>query len=129
MLREINRFRPGTRNDLKLSRDLGAAAVHHSQEMAEKNFFKHNLKDGVSWQENIKRHGYRGSPIGENIAAGYESASKTFTQWKNSPGHRDNMLNTKFKVIGIGRAFDRSSKYGWYWTTTFGGHVDNTVKC
>jgi uncharacterized protein YkwD len=130
MLRQINSFRRGSNaGELKLSRDLGAAAVHHSQDMAEKNYFDHNLKGGVSWKENIKRHGYRGSPIGENIAAGHESASKTFTQWKNSSGHRRNMLDKSFKVIGIGRAFDKSSLYDWYWTTTFGGDVDDTVRC
>ena len=39
------------------------------------------------------------------------------------------MLDKSFKVIGIGRAFDKSSRYDWYWTTTFGGDVDDTVRC
>jgi uncharacterized protein YkwD len=30
------------------------------------------------------------------------------------------MRNKDFKDIGIGRAYDKNSKYGWYWTTTFG---------
>jgi uncharacterized protein YkwD len=30
------------------------------------------------------------------------------------------MLSTDFTEIGIGRAHGKKSKYGWYWTTTFG---------
>ena len=30
------------------------------------------------------------------------------------------MLNPNYTVIGIARAFNANSKYGWYWTTDFG---------
>ena len=35
------------------------------------------------------------------------------------------MLNSNFVVIGIGRAFNASSRYRWYWTTDFGGFDDS----
>src|SRR5262249_37646272 len=38
-----------------------------------------------------------------------------------------NMLGSGFNVIGIGRAYGASSTYGWYWTTDFGGVVDQTI--
>jgi len=34
------------------------------------------------------------------------------------------MLNSSFGAIGIGRAYDASSPYGWYWTTIFGDESD-----
>jgi uncharacterized protein YraI len=34
------------------------------------------------------------------------------------------MLNGNFGAIGIGRAYDPASPYGWYWTTVFGGESD-----
>ena len=129
-LDEINDFRRRRgEEELTLSPTLGAAAEHHSEDMARKDYFDHDLKGGPSWSKNIRQHGYRGNPIGENIAAGNADASDTFKQWEKSAGHRRNMLDGDFEAIGIGRAFDRRSEYGWYWTTTFGGEVDDEVKC
>ena len=100
---------------------LGAAAEHHSRDMAEKNYFKHRLANGDSPEENIERFGYRNwTHIGENIAAGYETANKVMEAWKKSPDHDKNMRSRDFTEIGIGRAYAKDSKYGWYWTTTFG---------
>lgn len=130
MLRKINAYRKShNEKSLLLSRDLGASSEYHSKDMAEKNYFSHDLKGGTSWEENIRNFGYKGSPIGENIAAGYESVGKTFKQWQHSAEHRRNMLDKSYKVIGIGRAYDGHSEFGWYWTTDFGGDVDNTIKC
>ncbi|HEY8598084.1 MAG TPA: S-layer homology domain-containing protein [Thermomicrobiales bacterium] len=56
---------------------------------------------------------------GENIAAGNATAAATFVQWRDSDGHRANMLRPEFATIGIGRA--QGGYYGWYWTTDFGG--------
>jgi len=89
--------------------------------MAGKNYFSHKLSNGDSVEENIRRHGYTNySTVGENIAAGNASASKTFDQWKTSPDHDKNMRGNDFAEIGIGRAYKKDSNYGWYWTTTFG---------
>ena len=111
---------------LALSRTLGAAAEHHSKDMARYNYFSHTLRGGIAWSTNITNHGYRSSAtMGENIAAGHSSAEDTFQQWKNSPGHNKNMLNPNFRAIGIGRASKSTSRYGWYWTTTFGGAQDS----
>ncbi|MCC6792131.1 MAG: CAP domain-containing protein [Thermomicrobiales bacterium] len=113
-------------NKLALSRTLGAAAEHHSKDMARYNYFSHTLRGGVSWSSNIKKHGYKASgTMAENIAAGNSSADDTFRQWRNSAGHNKNMLNPSFRAIGIGRASKSSSKYRWYWTTTFGGAQDS----
>ena len=131
MLRRINGYRRDQRKDpLVLSEKLGAAAKHHSEDMAREDYFSHTVKgEGISWKRNIRRHGYDGSPIGENIAAGSSQAADTFDQWRRSDGHRRNMLNGDFEAIGIGRAYDRDSKYGWYWTTTFGGKADAEDRC
>src|SRR5215217_4904836 len=84
------------------------------------------LLDGTSFTTNMKNHGYTnsGGAVGENIAAGYATASAAFAAWKASAGHNANMLSTYFKEIGIGRAYNANSTYGWYWTTDFGGYAD-----
>ena len=114
---------------LVLSQTLGAASEHHSIDMATNNYFSHTLSDGTSWDQNMTAHGYTYSTYrGENIAAGYETAANTFTQWKNSPGHNANMLSSVFTAIGIGRAYNSTATYRWYWTTDFGGYADASAQ-
>jgi len=110
---------------LALSQAMGAAAEHHSADMATNNYFSHTLSGGLIWSQNMTNHGYTYNTYrGENIAAGNELASNTFLQWKNSPTHNANMLDSHFAAIGVGRVYDADSTWKWYWTTNFGGVVD-----
>jgi uncharacterized protein YkwD len=110
---------------LVLTQTLGAASEHHSVDMAVNNYFAHILFDGTDWSQNMTNYGYTYNTYrGENLAAGNESASATFTQWKNSAGHNANMLTANYTAIGIGRAYGATSTYKWYWTTDFGGYTD-----
>jgi uncharacterized protein YkwD len=130
-LKLINDYRKANgKSPLALVRALGGAAEHHSVDMATNNYFSHTLKNGTSWSQNMKDHGYSYNTYrGENIAAGNSSAQATFNQWKASSPHKANMLNSNFKAIGIGRAYKSTSTYKWYWTTTFGGYVSTGVSC
>lgn len=116
---------------LVASQTAGAAADHHSINMANLDFFSHTGQDGSTLTSRMREHGYTFNTfLGENIAAGNASAFDTFIQWRNSAGHRANMLSANFSVIGIGRGFSSSSTYGYYWTTDFGGVVDGAaVRC
>jgi hypothetical protein len=58
---------------------------------------------------------------GENLVAGTQSAQESFVMWRDSEGHRANMLGSNYTVIGIARAYSASSTFGWYWATEFGG--------
>jgi uncharacterized protein YkwD len=111
---------------LTLSDRLTRASAWKSQHMAEENYFAHDdTPINRTWVERIRDCGYTYNTwLGENIAAGNQGASATFNQWRNSPGHNANMLNADFNAIGIGRAYDSTSTYGWYWTTNFGGYSD-----
>jgi uncharacterized protein YkwD len=118
----INNYRRNNgAGNLSLQNQLGAAADHHSQDMADKNYFSHTLSNGDSAEKNIERFGYTNwSYVGENIAAGQETGKAVMDAWKSSHEHDQNMRNKNFTEIGIGRAYNKNSKYGWYWTTTFG---------
>jgi uncharacterized protein YkwD len=110
---------------LVLTQTLGAASEHHSVDMATNNYFSHILFDGTTWSDNMTNHGYTyETPRGENIAAGYTTASAVFDAWKASPGHNAAMLSSSYNAIGIGFAINLTAKYRWYWTTDFGGYVD-----
>jgi len=130
-VRLINQFRhQHGKPSVKFSGTLGAAAEHHSIEMATFNYFSHTLRGGVSAFQNMEQHGYPSNTHkAENIAAGKKTARGAFNMWKNSPPHRATMLNNEFRAIGIGRAYGPSSRYGWYWTTTFGSKFDGGHNC
>jgi len=120
----INEYRQNNNLPLLiLSSNLTIAAKLHSQDMANNNYFSHYSLNGRSPLQRIREAGYPYSPIGENIAAGYIKAIDIFNAWKNSVEHNKNMLNKDFKAIGIGRAYNSSSLYKWYWTADFGGNI------
>ena len=53
---------------------------------------------------------------GENIAMGYPTPEAVVDGWMNSEGHRANILNPSFTVIGVGYV-----EQGHYWTQMFIG--------
>jgi uncharacterized protein YkwD len=130
-LKEINAYRKSRGiSPLTFSRSLGAAADNHSNYMAQTDDVDHSLKGGLSWSQNIYNYGYpSGQGIGENVLAGRQSASGAIALWKTSSGHNQNMLNPKWKTIGVGRAVNKDGRYDYYWTTTFGTRSHRTISC
>lgn len=113
---------------LQASVSLTNAAKWMSADMAAKNYFSHTDSLGRDPFVRMASFGYNYNAYkGENIAAGYSDAANTFNQWKNSAGHNANMLNANYKVIGIGRVANTASTYRYYWTTDFGGYVDQVI--
>src|SRR5215218_9467892 len=109
---------------LSLSSSLSAAAAFHSADMAANGYLAHTLLDGTTVEQNMANFGYEGSTHGENIAAGIQTAAEAMQTWQGSAEHNANMLNASFGAIGIGRANDPNSQYGWYWTTILGDASD-----
>ena len=104
-----------------LNSELGAAAEYHSVDMANNNYFSHSLFDGTDAGTNIQNFGYTGYPYAENIAAGMATAQEVLTGWQNSPEHNATMTSPQYTEVGVGRAYNEGSQYGWYWTATYGG--------
>ncbi|MFG6094205.1 CAP domain-containing protein [Leptothoe sp. ISB3NOV94-8A] len=118
-IRQQNGARP-----LSFSYRLGRAAQAHAQNMATENYFSHRSSNGSTLADRITRVNYDYSTAGENIAAGHDSAASVVTAWFNSPGHKENLLNTTYTDIGFGLHFDSRSTYGNYWVQNF-GHADS----
>ena len=68
--------------------------------------FEATLPEGVDFATRITNAGYRWSGAGENIAKGQRTPQDVMTSWMNSSGHKANILNCKFKNIGVGVAAD-----------------------
>ena len=92
---------------------LHVAALGHSKDMYENDYFSHDSLDGSDMADRINRHGYQWRRLAENIAYGYRTASSVVAGWMNSSGHRANILNCDLTEIGVGF-------HNFYWTQNFG---------
>jgi uncharacterized protein YkwD len=101
---------------LRFHKSLEVAAYNHSMKMATTDFFSHqNSKDQsrYSTTDRGKLAGVFNPSFAENIAYNYpdmgssylQVAKKLIVQWMNSPGHKDNILSTKGRQMGIGTYF------------------------
>lgn len=116
---------------------LASIARGHSQDMASNNFFSHTNQRGQDPTARASAAGYAirrdlggnrySIGIGENIGKmptgnvigqGYvnndpESIAQALVQaWMESPGHRQNILNTQYVRIGVGVAYDGTYYFG-----------------
>ena len=85
-----------------------------SKDMSAKNYFSHTSPTYGSPFDQMKSFGITYRAAAENIAMGQRSAEEVVKGWMESPGHRQNILDSKFTHIGIG--YDAS---GNYWTQQF----------
>jgi uncharacterized protein YkwD len=95
---------------------LTGVARSHSAAMGCDQFFDHVDPEAGDVEARVTAAGYSFTAIGENIAAGYESAQAVFDAWAQSPAHEENMLNPAFSQVGIGYVLIEGSQYGSYWT-------------
>ncbi|HYY10161.1 MAG TPA: CAP domain-containing protein [Kineosporiaceae bacterium] len=121
MLRLVNAARAtaGCRA-LTSNATLVGVARAHSRDMGEHGYFSHDSQDGRSPFDRMRAAGYRGTLMGENIAAGQPTAAAVMDAWMKSPGHRANILNCGFSEIGVGVATVAGSPMRVYWTQDFG---------
>ncbi|MEM3464940.1 MAG: CAP domain-containing protein [Candidatus Jordarchaeales archaeon] len=111
---------------LRVSSALATAAQLHSEDMALHNYFSHTSLDGRTVRDRVMQAGYTyNTVIGENIACGVAAAQYVFEAWKNSHTHNSIMLDPRFKVIGIGAAYNATGYFKYYWTADFGGYDDS----
>lgn len=82
--------------------------------------FSHTRPDGTSYKTAISEAGVVSNYTGENVACGHSSAQQVVKAWLNSPGHRDNILNSNFTKIGVGLEKNVGNGYrGYSWSQLF----------
>lgn len=82
--------------------------------------FSHTRPDGRSYKTAISEAGVVSNYTGENVACGHSSAQQVVKAWLNSPGHRDNILNSNFTKIGVGIEKNVGNGYkGYSWSQLF----------
>ncbi len=85
---------------LTINDALQQAARKRAREIAEK--FSHERPNGSSASTVINEYGIQCIMFGENIAMGQISAQQVMSEWLDSPGHRENILEQQYDKIGIG---------------------------
>lgn len=94
---------------LRHNRRLASAARAHAADMVSRDYFAHTTPNGVSFLDRILKTNYAtassGYAVGENLAWGsYQLGTPRLIvrAWMRSPGHRRNILDGRFREIGIG---------------------------
>lgn len=81
---------------------LDAAALAKAQDMFKNQYFEHVSPAGAGPEDLAKKVGYDFIAFGENLAMGNFKDEQALVQaWMNSPGHRANILNTRYREIGV----------------------------
>lgn len=111
------------------SSPLSAAAQRHADDLAAHGFTDpadpHKGSDGTHEQERITAAGYAawtwnsGEPIvDENVWSGYGTVQDALAYFLGDPPHRQNILNTIYREIGVGVATDTAGRV--YYVLDFG---------
>jgi uncharacterized protein YkwD len=123
---QTNAFRADNNiGEVKTNQKLTKAATEFAEFLARPGKFSHDA-DGRSPSQRADAAGYAWQTVLENIAMEYSSkdfataelTAKFITRWKDSPGHRKNMLNGDVTEIGVGVA--RSEDGHYYAVQMFG---------
>ena len=86
---------------LKHSLLLNDAALLKAEDMIKGDYFSHDSPTGITPWHWFDRAGYSFVHAGENLAVDYFDSESVDKAWLNSPTHRANILNYKYKDIGI----------------------------
>jgi uncharacterized protein YkwD len=90
-------------------------AEEQARAMAARDKMDHNVT-GRAFNIRVKLSGYDAKFAVENIGAGYHTLAEAFSGWRDSPGHRANMLKGGATHMGIAAVYAPNSKYKVFWS-------------
>lgn len=80
---------------------LSAAAAAKAQNMFAENYWAHFSPSGKDPWGFINGAGYKFTYAGENLARNFYNSPDVVNAWMASPTHKDNILNSHYRNIGI----------------------------
>jgi uncharacterized protein YkwD len=114
MLDAINTLRSARgAQPLAMSSELNAAAATHSRDMSVQNRPWHFGSDGSSPLDRVRRVGYSGRLLGENISETYESELETLSAWMDQRDTREVILDPKGRDMGFAWFQEPNGKIWW----------------
>ena len=106
-------------NPVRLSSTLSEIARQHALDMARHHYFDHQDLSGRSPADRVKAAGYRERRVAENIAYGALSIEDAIAGWLNSTGHCENIMDPRFREMGIAFAQGSAEHREVYWVQLF----------
>jgi len=89
-------------NSLEENSLLNEIAEKKLDKMFEEGYFAHVSPDGVGVGDIAEEMGYKFLLIGDNLAKGnYRDDKDVVGDWMDSPGHRKNILDHRYREIGV----------------------------
>lgn len=114
VLAEVNNLRAASGAPaVILHPQLNAAAGAHARDMAAQNRAWHFGSDGSSPIDRVKRQGYMGQLIGENISETYENDTDTLNAWMQTRDTRDVIMDPNARNLGMSWFQEPSGKIWW----------------
>jgi len=92
---------------------LMAAADAQALAMGERDRVSHDVAGSLPRRLGVQSYDW--AATAENIGAGYSTLAGVIESWKDSPGHRKNLLNPYVTEIGIAAAAAIGAQYDTYW--------------
>ncbi len=92
---------------------LNAAAATHSRDMSVQNRPWHFGSDGSSPLDRVRRVGYAGQMLGENISETYETELETLAAWTQDPATREVLVDPRARDLGFAWFQEPSGKLWW----------------
>ena len=104
--------REGGQGPMRIDSKAQKAAERHARAMAKAARMAHELPGGPRFPARMERDGIR-TLAAENVAWGQRDVGGAVTAWMNSPGHRRNMLDTRFDGVGVASAEGKDGRLYW----------------
>lgn len=82
---------------------LNGIAQDHAEDQVRNNYLDHTSLDGSNVGDRALAGGYNYRFIAENIARGFDDEGEVIDAWMASPGHQENILDTRAEEFGLGR--------------------------
>lgn len=105
---------------LQLDPRLNAAAATHSRDMSLQNRPWHFGSDGSSPIDRVRRVGYTGQLVGENISETFETELETLAAWMQDPNTRRVILDPAANQMGFAWLQEANGKIWWTLITARG---------
>lgn len=105
------------------SDELLPAAVRHSSDMSQRDYFEHVSPDGKGLTHRVNATNYNWKSVGENLAATTPDVVSTIEALLTSPKHCENMMDAKFRDVALACKYGGDSEYKTYWTMLFGKKI------
>ena len=89
---------------LVLSAQISTVAHKFACEAAARDDISHTGTDGSKVSERLMRGGVSALMVAENTASFYRTPDEAMAAWMISPHHRENILRTGARAVGVGQA-------------------------